>query len=290
MGNTPATPSVGQALAWAFQRLAAEWRTVRILSAFLVAVMLVALWPLYGYYLELFAALSVSPVNLARYQAIGATDLAAIFAVIVSAAGASVIFVLMSRLTDLDHSALLEGGFIGLRKRALWVAWRLAGAFGITLVMAVAMMMITIFALIALGAVGSHTWPGTGGWISLILVGTIALFAGIFMVFMAVLGALSISIYAASRDLRISIFKAWNALEGNQWHLVLANLYLYLALALVLGLAALLSGAFFEVLGGLALVIFVVLSSSIGGVYAFLWLTVGAAFANYALSRRNQPA
>ncbi len=289
MGKTPATPSVGQALAWAFQRLAEEWSTVRILSALLVAVMLVALWPLYGYYLELFSALSESPVNLAKYQAIEASDLATIFAIIVSAAGASAIFVLMSRLTDLDHSALLEGGFIGLRKRALWVAWRLAGAFGFIAVMAIAMMMITIFALIALGAVGSHTWPGTGGWVSLILVGTIALFAGIFMVFMAVLGALSISIYAASRDLRVGIFETWEALEGSQWHLVLANIYLYLALVLAMGLAALLSGAFFEVIGGLALVIFVVLSSSIGGVYAFLWLTMGAAFANTALSQRNQP-
>lgn len=284
MNDMRPTPSFGQALAWAFQRLIEEMRTVLIISLLLVVVSLIAFTPLFGFYAELFGTLmegNLDPDSMAGIEFPGSGFL---FMMIVLFAGFSTVFVLMSRLTDMDRSLLLEGGFGALASRALWVIWRLICATGwmmlVGLIMAVAFMLI----LITTG-VTANLALGESGAASIVTVLTIVLYIVMIVVFVGIYGALSVAIYAASRDIKIGILASWKALKGCRRRLVIANVLLYLVMVAAYVVIALMTAALFAALGGLALGFYVVLTSLMGGIYAFLWIGVGAAFANYALAR-----
>ena len=284
MNDTPSTPTFGQALAWAFQRLKEEMRTVLILSVLLVIVLVIAFTPLFGFYAELFGILMEGNLDADSMAAIDFPGFGMLFAMVVAIAGSSAVYVLIARLTDMDRSLLLEGGFGALASRALWVIWRLICAAGWMMlagfVMAAAFMLI----MIVTGVTASLAL-GEQGAAGIVTVLTVVLYIVMIVVFVGIYGALSVSIYAASRDIKLGVFACWKALQGCRRRLVIANVILYLIMAVAYLAIGLITVALFAAVGGLAFGFYLVLVSLLGGVYAFLWLGVGAAFANYALAR-----
>ena len=284
MNPTPSTPTIGQALTWAFQRLNEELRTVFILSALLMVIFLIAFTPLFGFYLELFGAMVDGQLEPEQMAALDISGWAALFSIVVAFAGSSAIYVLLARLTDLEHSELLEGGFGALANRALWIVWRLICASGWIALSMIVMMVAMMIVLFAVGALVTAIF-GQGASVGVLALTAFIFYAAMIVVFVSIYGALSVSIYAASRDTKIGILATWNALKGCRRRLVLANVVIYLVVMVVYVPVIFLAAALFAVLGGLALVLYLVLASLIAGLYAFLWLAVGAAFANYALAR-----
>ena len=279
MNDIPATPKVGQALAWAFQRLKEELRTVLILSVLLIVVFLVAVAPVIGFYAEILAGVLEGGLGPAQIESMDFPGLGLVFAVIVAIFGSSAIYVLFARLTDMDRGLLLEGGFAALMNRGLWVVWRLICASGWMMIVA-AVLMIVIFIV----AIPAAMVMAEGGSIVITII-TVAIYVVMLVLFLGIYGALAVAIYAASRDIKIGILATWKALKGCRRRLVLANVVIYLLMIVFYVLIALLTGLLLPSLGAAAVVIYIALLSLVAGIYAFLWLSIGAAFSNYALSR-----
>lgn len=78
MNDSVTAPTIGQALAWAFQRLREEWRALSMLAAAMLAVSLIGQFLMYDDYaasFEQFAEMSrmiqsgeVTPEQLEKYQ------------------------------------------------------------------------------------------------------------------------------------------------------------------------------------------------------------------------------
>ena len=279
MNDIPATPKVGQALAWAFQRLKEELRTVLILSVLLIVVFLVAVAPVIGFYAEILAGVLEGGLGPAQIESMDFPGLGLVFAVIVAVFGSSAIYVLFARLTDMDRGLLLEGGFAALMNRGLWVVWRLICASGWMMIVA-AVLMIVIFIV----AIPAAMVMAEGGSIVITII-TVAIYVVMLVLFLGIYSALAVAIYAASRDIKIGILATWKALKGCRRRLVLANVVIYLLMIVFYVLIALLTGLLLPSLGAAAVVIYIALLSLVAGIYAFLWLSIGAAFSNYALSR-----
>ena len=130
MNGTSQAPTIGQALAWASQRLGQELRMVLILSMVLVVVFLIAFTPLFGFYVAMFGSLVDGQMDPEQMASMDMPGLGALFAMLVAFGGSSAVYVLLARLTDFEHSQLLEGGFGALANRALSVVWRMICAGG----------------------------------------------------------------------------------------------------------------------------------------------------------------
>lgn len=283
MNDTRPAPTFGQALAWAFGRLLEEMRTVLILSLLLVIVLLIAFMPLFGFYAELFGTVIEGNLDPDSMAAMEFPGIGFLFMMIVLFVGSSAVYVLIARLTDMDRSLLLEGGFGTLASRALWVIWRLICAIGWMMLVGLIMMVVMMVVMFGLGALAGFAM-GEGATGVMIVV-SVAFYVVMVVVFVGIYGALSVAIYAASRDIKIGVLASWNALKGCRRRLILANVILYLLMVAAYVLIALISVALFAAVGGLAFGFYLVLISLMAGIYAFLWLGVGAAFANHALAR-----
>ena len=283
MNDAPLTPTFGQALAWAFQRLTEEMRTVLILSALLIVILLVSFAPFIGFYVQLFGSLIDGNLDPVAMGSMDFPGLGLLFTFIVMIIGSSAVYVLFSRLTDMNRNALLEGGFGVLISRALWVVWRLICAIGWLILMSLIMYAALFVILLVVGV--SATFAMGEGAAGLIIVLTLALYIVMLVVFVAIYSALSISIYAASRDNEIGILASWKALRGVRRRMIFANIILYVIMVVTYLLALFLAVLMFPPMGTAAVIIYIVLSSLLAGIYAFLWLSIGAAFSNHALGR-----
>ncbi len=258
-------------------------RTVLILSVLLMVIFLIAFTPLFGFYATLFGTLMEGNLDPDSMAAIEFPGFGMLFAITVAFAGASAIYVLIARLTDMDRSLLLEGGFGALANRAMWVIWRLICASGWMMLVGLIMMIAMMVVMFALGA--ALTMAMGEGAAGVLIVISVVFYIVMIAAFVGIYGALSVAIYAASRDTKIGILASWNALKGCRRRLVLANVVIYLVVMVLYVLVIFLAAALFAAIGGPAIVIYLVLASLMAGLYAFMWLAVGAAFANYALAR-----
>lgn len=268
---------VATVLGWAFRRLWEEIGLVLLLSAFLTVVMLIAFYPLLPFYARLFEAAASGVLSPGDARSFDIPMAGYLFAIVVSLLGSSMIYVLFSRLSDLEGSDLMEGGLGKLMSRGLWVAWRVISAtmwLMLGTIAAIVLMMIVSFVLgFILTLFGMPT-------LAMILVTTIGVvvYFGLILFNVAVYGVLSISIFVTSHDLRIGIRETWNKIYEFRTRLVLTNFVLFLivfAIALVL---VLVMAPVIIVAGSNALFAAVALLSLVLGVAVFLWLAVGAAF------------
>jgi hypothetical protein len=284
MNDEPSKPTFGQALAWAFQRLREELRTVLILTVFLIVILLISFVPVIGFYTQLLGGYFEGNRDPALFESLDFPGLGFLFTTVFAIIGSSAIYVLLSRLTDMDRARLLEGGFGVLINRALGVVWRLICATGWMMLVGLVMMIAIMIVLFVIGIPASLSM-GEEGAAGLLIVISVPLYAVMVVLFVAIYGALSVSIYAASRDIKIGILATWKALKGCRRRLVIANVIVYLILVAAYVPIALLTGLMFSSMGVGAVIVYLALSSLLAGIYAFIWLGIGAAFANYALER-----
>ena len=304
MNDSVTAPTIGQALAWAFQRLREEWRALSMLAAAMLAVSLIGQLLMYDDYaasFEQFAEMSrmiqsgeVTPEQLEKYQNTNTANFSSPLLLLSTLFSTFVflgIIVLLSRLADMDRSHLFDGGIGALAGRALWVLWRFVCAIGWMILIMLAFMiifMVTGFIFAGLlEAIGGESFLG-------VIIGIFIMYAAMLVVMTPVFGSLAVSIYAASRDIPIGILATWKRLQGVRWrfvltHLSLSLIFIVIALPIVIVLVmSLFSGMSIESYNAPVFVLFSVVLTILNTVAYFLWLTVGAAFAPYALHGRTQ--
>lgn len=268
---------VATVLGWAFRRLREEIGLVLLLSAFLTVVMLIAFYPLLPFYARLFEAAASGAPSPGDARFFDIPMAGYLFAIVVSLLGSSMIYVLFSRLSDLEGGDLMEGGLGKLMRRGLWVAWRVISATMWLMLGTIAAIVLMMIISLVLGFI--LTLFGMPG-LATILVTTIGVvvYFGLILFNVAVYGVLSISIFVASHDLRIGIRQTWNKIYEFRVRLVLTNFILFLIVFAIDLVLVLVMAPVIAVAGSNALFAAVALLSLVLGVAVFLWLAVGAAF------------
>lgn len=273
-------PGVGIVLSWAFGRLWEQIGAVLLLSlVFLTLVLLTFshLFEFIGTYLRM------AEIGAFRAYGPGGTMIIPWAGLLLSVIGytllLSVFYVLLSRLSDMDLKALIQGGIGQLASRGLWVLWRLISAgLAITLIMSV-IMLVTFIVGLFLGFILNLFGLEALAAITVTTIFVVAYFAG-FLFSLSVAGALSISIFAASRDERYGILETWNIMRDYRGRLLIANFFLAVAYVIVEAAMSFAINASLPVGEQTAVIATLGFGALLTAIYSFLWLNVGAAFAH----------
>ena len=256
------------------------WREKQLfilLIAFLSIVSLIFLWPILDWYVALLTDFSVSSEldPATTRQIIDNTGYVFIwyipFIYFILAP-----LVLWSRASIGGTGIALEGGFMALLKRTLWVLWRYVCFIGWVLLFTLGFVVVFYLVGIVTGissANGDLSLSATA-WFFIILGYIVFLIAIIALTFLY-----SVSLHCEARDFRLPIHKSFIAMKGN---LVRATGALLAAIVVFYVVYILFTSVFIGAIVAASTwmtIIGLFFLFALGNIYNFIWISYGALYA-----------
>lgn len=260
------------------------WREKQLfilLIAFLSIVSLIFIWPLLDWYVPVLADYSVgSGLDPATTELI-MDDLGYIFIGYIPFLFFTLApLVLWSRASIGGTGLAMEGGFMALLKRTLWVLWRYVCFIGWALLLTLALFIVFFLVGIVTGFSGALLESGDPSQSATALLFIIPLYIVFLIAIIALTFLYSVSLHGEARDFRLPIHKSFIAMKGN---LVRATGALLAAIVVFYVVYILFTSVFIGAIVAASTwmtIIGLFFLFALGNIYNFIWISYGALYAS----------